>query len=347
MNQNSTKGAGKGARGISGPKGISSGIGTRSSALLLAMALGVGTVVPPLAAASLAATAASPIELAYGPAPLQKLDYYRPSVPAPAASSPQAPIPLQSPAVTPSPAPAQSSPLVVFVHGGAWNAGDKRNATGQEKIDHFLAQGYAFASLNYRLIPSCTVEEQAQDVASALAFLLAHTGDLGFDPSRVVLMGHSAGAHLAALVGTDMRYLAAVGLGPDALRGIVLLDGAAYDVPYQVDNVGKMMQRTYLEAFGKDESRQLELSPIHHADAPNVAAFLILHVQRPDSIAQSNALASALNAAGTNAQVIGFDGKGLAGHLEINRRLGDLTYPATSVVDQWLASVFRTDSSKQ
>ena len=345
MNQNSTKGAGKGARRISGPKGISSGIGTRSSALLLAMALGVGTVVPPLAAASLAASAASPIELAYGPAPLQKLDYYRPSVPAPAAGSPQAP--AQSPAPTPSQAPAQGSPLVVFVHGGAWNAGDKRNATGQEKIDHFLAQGYAFASLNYRLIPSCTVEEQAQDVASALAFLLAHAGDLGFDPSRVVLMGHSAGAHLAALVGTDMQYLSAVGLGPDALRGIVLLDGAAYDVPYPVANVGKMMQRTYLEAFGKDESRQLELSPIHHADAPNVAAFLILHVQRPDSIAQSNALASALNAAGTDAQVMGFDGKGLAGHLEINRRLGDPTYPATSVVDQWLTSVFRTDSSKQ
>ena len=340
MNQNSTKGAGKGARRISGPEGISSGIGTRSSALLLAMALGVGTVVPPLAAASLAASAASPIELAYGPAPLQKLDYYRPSVPAPAAGSPQAPIPLQSPAVTPSPAPAQSSPLVVFVHGGAWNAGDKRNATGQEKIDHFLAQGYAFASLNYRLIPSCTVEEQAQDVASALAFLLAHAGDLGFDPSRVVLMGHSAGAHLAALVGTDMRCLAAVGLGPDTLRGIVLLDGAAYDVPYQVDNVGKMMQRTYLEAFGKDESRQLELSPIHHADAPNVAAFLILHVQRPDSIAQSNALAAALNAAGTDAQVMGFEGKGLAGHLEINRRLGDPTYPATPVVDRWLNQVF-------
>ena len=295
--------------------------GKESGALLLLMALGVSGVVPPLAAASLAAAQNAPIELAYGPAPLQKLDYYRP-------------------AAAPSPAPAQGSPLVVFVHGGAWNAGDKANATGKEKTDHFLAQGYAFASLNYRLIPSCAVEEQAEDVASALAFLLAHAGDLGFDPNRVVLMGHSAGAHLAALVGTDMQYLAAVGLGPDALRGIVLLDGAAYDVPYQVANVGKMMQRTYLEAFGKDESRQLELSPIHHAPAPNVGAFLILHVQRPDSIAQSNALAVALQDAGTDARVFSFDGKGLAGHLEINRRLGDPTYPATPVVDEWLREIF-------
>lgn len=160
-------------------------------------------------------------------------------------------------------------------------------------------------------------------------------------------MGHSAGAHLAALVGTDMQYLAAVGLGPDALRGIVLFNGGAYDVPYQIANVGKMMQKTYLEPFGKDESRQLALSAIHHAAAPNIGAFLILHVQRPDSIAQSNALASALNAAGTDAQVFGFDGKGLAGHLEINRRLGDTTYPATPVVDQWLTSVFKINSSKQ
>ncbi len=308
--------------------------GRESGTLLLLIALGVGGMVPPLAAASLAASDANPIELAYGPAPLQKLDYYRPSAPAPAVDSPQAPTHAFSQL------PAQGSPLVVFVHGGAWDAGDKRNATGQEKIDHFLAQGYAFASLNYRLIPSCTVEEQAQDVASALAFLFAQAGDLGFDLSRVVLMGHSAGAHLAALVGTDMRYLAAAGLGPDALRGIVLLDGAAYDVPYQVANVGKMMQRTYFEAFGKDEARQNKLSPIHHAAAPNVGAFLILHVQRPDSIAQSNALAGALNAAGTDAQVMGFDGKGLTGHLEINRRLGDPSYPATPVVDQWLNQVF-------
>jgi len=288
--------------------------GKESGALLLLMALGVGGVVPPIAAASLAASQNVPIELAYGPAPLQNLDYYRPS--------------------------AQGFPLVVFVHGGAWNAGDKANATGKEKTDHFLAQGYAFASLNYRLVPSCTVEEQAQDVASALVFLLGHAQELGFDPDHVVLMGHSAGAHLAALVGTDMQYLAAVGLDPDALRGIVLIDGAAYDVPYQVANVGKMMQRTYLEAFGKDEARQLELSPIHHAAAPNTGAFLILHVQRPDSIAQSNALAGALKDAGTDARVFSFDGKGLAGHLEINRRLGESSYPATPVVDQWLREIF-------
>ena len=295
--------------------------GKSSGALLLLMALGVGGIVPPLAAASLAAAQNAPLELAYGPAPLQKLDYSRP-------------------AAAPSPGPPQGSPLVVFVHGGAWNAGDKANATGKEKTDHFLAQGYAFASLNYRLVPSCTVEEQAEDVASALAFLLAHAGELGFDSNRVVLMGHSAGAHLAALVGTDMQYLAAVGLEPEALRGIVLIDGAAYDVPYQVANVGKIMQKTYLEAFGKDESRQLELSPIHHSAAPNVGAFLILHVQRPDSIAQSNALAGALQDAGTDARVFGFEGKGLAGHLEINRRLGDPTYPATPVVDEWLREIF-------
>ena len=253
------------------------------------------------------------VEMRYGGDALQKLDYWRPA--------------------------AAGSPLIVFVHGGGWKRGDKRNSVG-EKPAHFRPQGYAFASVNYRLVPAATVEAQAQDVATALAFLIARAGTLGVDARRVVLMGHSAGAHLVALVGTDMRYLQAAGLGPESLRGIIPLDGACYDVPRQIAEGGDFMHDTYLQAFGRERERQIALSPIHHAAPPNAPAFLILHVQRADGSAQSRALAEALTKAGTTAEVHGFDGAGLRGHIEINRRLGDPAYAATPVVDEWLRRVF-------
>ena len=75
------------------------------------------------------------------------------------------------------------------------------------------------------------------------------------------------------------------------------------------------------------------------AAAPNAPAFLLLHVQRPDAVAQSNALAEALRKGGSQAEVAGFPGKALRGHMEINRKLGEPDYPATTVMDAWLKKV--------
>ncbi len=252
-------------------------------------------------------------EMSYGSDPLQKLDYWKPTTP--------------------------GVPIVVYVHGGGWKRGDKRMAAG-EKGPHFVQQGYAFASLNYQLVPSCTVEEQAQDVANAIAYLIRNAAKLGFDGKRVALIGHSAGAHLVALVGTDLSYLKIAEVEPKAVRGIIPLDGAAYDVPRQIAEGGDFMQDTYLQAFGTDPERQKKLSPTAQAAAPNAPAFLILHVQRVDGTAQSIALGEALRKAGTAAEVKGFEGRGLQGHMEINRDLGKPDYPATPVVDAWLKKVF-------
>jgi len=228
------------------------------------------------------------------------------------------------------------APLILFVHGGGWKRGDKDNATGKAKVAHFTGEGYALASIDYRLVPEARVEDQAADVARALAWVRAHAGDLGIDPARIILMGHSAGAHLVALVGTDPRYLRATGLDEDSLAGVVAIDGAAYDVPAQLEGGPRLMGPTYEQAFGSDPARQRMLSPTLQAAAPNAPAFLILHVQRSDGIAQAQALAQALHAAGTAVQVESFEGTGLRGHMEINRRLGDPDYPATAVVDAWL-----------
>jgi acetyl esterase/lipase len=234
----------------------------------------------------------------------------------------------------------EPAPLVVFVHGGGWKRGSKDNATGQYKPVHYPAAGYAFASINYRLVPDATVEQQATDVASAVKALVDRADTLGIDRRRIVLMGHSAGAHLVALVGTDERYLKSVGLSFADIAGVIPIDGAAYDVPAQMKDGPPIMQKTYRQAFGSDAARQAKLSPTLQASAPNAPAFLLLYVQRPDGVRQAKALGSALEKGGSKVEHGSFPGEGLQGHAEINRRLGDPSYAPTATVDAWLKRVF-------
>ena len=257
----------------------------------------------------------APQTIAYGSEALQRLDLWTPQG-------------------------AQKAPLVMFVHGGGWKRGSKDNAVSRALPAHLLAQGYAFAAIDYRLVPDASVEQQAGDVAAALAALLARSDSLGIDRGRVVLMGHSAGAHLVALVGTDEQYLRAAGLSFADIDGVIPNDGAAYDVPVQMAQAGRFMARTYIQAFGTEVVRQRALSPTLNAAAPNAPSFLLLHVQRPDGIAQADALAEALRRAGTRVEIGSFPGEGLRGHAEINRKLGEPDYPATALVDAWLAKVF-------
>lgn len=254
--------------------------------------------------------------LAYGGDPLQQLDFYK------------------------AKGTAGPAPLVVFVHGGGWKRGSKDVAASRYAPAHYIGLGYAYASINYRLVPAATVEQQAADVALAVKALLGRARDLGIDRSKVVIMGHSAGAHLVALVGTDEQYLRAAGLSFADIAGVIPNDGAAYDVTAQMEDGGRMMQDTYVQAFGTDPARQRALSPTLQAASPNARRFLLIHVQRQDGVAQAKALEAALRQGGTAVERRGFEGHGLQGHAEVNRQLGNPDYPATAVVDAWLRSVF-------
>ncbi len=281
----------------------------------IALAIVAATSLFIAAVPSIAARYGEPLMgLSYGTDDLQRLDYW-------AGAGPDA-------------------PLVIFVHGGGWKRGDKDMMQGSAKLEHWQEQGYAVASINYRLVPGNTVEQQAADVAGAVAWLHDRAQTLGFDGDRIALVGHSAGAHLVALVGTDPQYFRAAGLAMDDVAGIVPLDGAAYNVPDQMDENALLMGATYRQAFGEDPARQRALSPNMHTAAPNAPAFLILHVQRDDARRQSRELAEGLTAAGTPASVQEFRGRGLRGHAQINRRMGEVDYPATPVVDAFLRRVF-------
>ena len=232
------------------------------------------------------------------------------------------------------PADAAKAPVLLFIHGGGWSIGDKAHAA-PEKAKWANGKGWAFASANYRLVPQATVEQQAADVASAVAWLRANAAKEGLDPDRIVLMGHSAGAHLAALVGTDPRYLKAAGVPMAAVTGVVLLDGAGYDVPTQASAEMNLVKPMYEAAFGKDPKRQAALSPSRHADPPNVARWLILPIERrADSQAQSKGLADALIRAGSSATVVAVPGES---HGSLNKGLGEAGDFATRQLDRFLA----------
>jgi acetyl esterase/lipase len=228
------------------------------------------------------------------------------------------------------------APLILFIHGGSWRSGTYLDSLGSQKVQHLVEKGYAFASVNYTLVPNVSVEEQVQEVANALAHLRQNAGELGFDPARVVLMGHSSGAHVAALLGTDTSYLQRAGVNVDVVHGVVALDGSNYNAFAEMsDSPGPVAESTVL-GLGTDPQRLRAISPVYHAGGRNARAFLLLHVQRRGDVRQAVEFSAALAAAGTRAELRVFEGEGFEGHVAMLLRLGDVEYPATRVLDKWL-----------
>jgi len=126
--------------------------------------------------------------------------------------------------------PEAGCPVLAFVHGGAWERGDKRRIRGMGAT--YASFGIIFVSVNYRLSPAVVHPAHVQDVAAAVAWLKQRSRDYGGDPARIFLMGHSAGAHLVALVTVDPQYLAAHGLKPRDVAGVVPVDTATYDLTF-------------------------------------------------------------------------------------------------------------------
>ena len=135
-----------------------------------------------------------------------------------------------------------------MVHGGAWKVGDKRAASVVDnKVRRWVTRGFILVSVNYRMLPEANPLEQAQDVARALAYVQQHAADFHGDPARVVLMGHSAGAHLVSLISAHPDLAAKQGAKP--WLGTVSLDSAAFDV---VDIMQRFQHfKFYDEAFGQ------------------------------------------------------------------------------------------------
>ena len=156
-------------------------------------------------------------------------------------------------------------PIVVFIHGGGWVIGDK--ARVHRKPALITGEGWIFASVNYRLSPAVVYPAHGEDVAEAIAWIRQNARDFGGDPDRIAIIGHSAGAHLAAVLATDPDLLAVHGSKPSDLAGVVLLDGAGYDILGHMTNpqIPEGRKRMYRAAFGSNRDVWEKASPILHA----------------------------------------------------------------------------------
>lgn len=138
----------------------------------------------------------------------------------------------------PAGVPPGGAPCVVVIHGGGWDSGDRHQLPG---FNHWLvAQGYAVAAISYRLAPGHPWPAQRDDTLAAIAYLKANATSLGLDPTRIVLLGRSAGGQIAAAVGYaaedpairgvvamyapfDMRFVWSISRDDDALNSLKLM----------------------------------------------------------------------------------------------------------------------------
>jgi acetyl esterase/lipase len=244
-----------------------------------------------------------------------------------------------------APADAKDLPVLFWIHGGGWRQGDKRAV--QQKPQAFVDGGFVFVSVNYRFVPQVTVKEMTGDIAKAIRWVHDHAGEYGGDGKTIFVAGHSAGAHLAALVCTDHRYLEAEGLSLSLLKGCIPVDTAVYDIRKQIESVAAVQPAraaSYRSSFG-DAASQQDLSPVTHVvKDKSIPPFLILHVaDRPDSKAQSVLLAKALEAAGVAAKVVAGEGKT---HGTINSELGLAGDKPTAAVFEFLGTLTKANAAQ-
>jgi arylformamidase len=245
-------------------------------------------------------------------------------------------------------------PIVVWIHGGGWAGGDKTYAISALSRA-CTEKGYLFVSVNYRLFfrpqdnpgsarTEVTIPDIEGDIAKAIRWLRDHAGEYGADPNFFFVMGHSAGAQLAALFCTDERYLQAEGLSFAIIKGCVPVDGDTFYPTLQIDT------STAREAAGKrpmfpDEKAERDLSSVLHvAPGKGIPPFLLLHVADfPETRTnlQSEILAETLINAGVRAKLFAANGKT---HLTICSDLGRPGEPITLATLNFLdEQVWRTD----
>ncbi len=240
-----------------------------------------------------------------------------------------------------APLTGKNHPILFWIHGGGWRKGSKDNL--HNKTEALVGRGFVIVSANYRFVPNVTVPEMMADIAKAIRYTHDHAAEYGGDPNSIIVAGHSAGAHLAALVCTDERYLKAEGLSLSILKGCVPVDVSVYDIPKRAADSGGALQASSKEVFGDSEESHRNLSPAWHvAKDKQIPAFLILHVaDREDTKVQSQWLAEKRRAAGIAATVVAAEGKN---HGTINADLGLPDDKSTQELWKFLDGVLKKSS---
>lgn len=205
---------------------------------------------------------------AYGPLSRQKLDVYAPRK------------------------TRALAPVAVFFYGGSWDSGRRQDYRWAGQA--LAAQGYLTVVPDYRVFPEVTYPGFLEDGALAIRWAVDHAQDLGGDPSRIVLIGHSAGAYNAVMLGFDPRYLTAKGVDPRAIKAVAGLSGPYDFIPID----GPITRRTFGGAVDLAATQ-----PGLYASKTSPAAFLATgDSDRTVFPRNTKKLAAAIRAAGGNVE---------------------------------------------
>lgn len=237
-----------------------------------------------------------------------------------------------------APKGAKAAPVLIYVHGGYWKAGDK--AQKGHLPEFFCQRGFVFVSVNYRLAPAAKHPVLIQDVARSVAWVHDHIAAHGGDPAQIFLTGHSAGAQLVALLGTDAKRLGGMGKPLSILRGVIPLDSAAMDLR-DVTAKDRRPDSPYRAAFGDEPAAWADASPIVHAQsAESLPPFQIVVAYGPaiaNKKAGVDAFAAALRKNGTRAEVV--DASSFREHQSLMTEFGAAGDPVSAAVLEFIESV--------
>lgn len=272
------------------------------------------------APATLAAGVQRIADVPYGVDPAQRMDVYVPTSPTDSTTGTNS--------LVASPVRA---PVIFMVHGGGWRHGDKAmGRVVQEKVNRWVPKGFILISINYRMLPEAPVAVQERDVQAALMAAQQRAGTWGGDPSRFILMGHSAGAHLVALL--NARAPQALREGAWPWLGTVSLDSAMMNVPARMRAPHLPL---YDDAFGTDPAYWVAMSPFHQWTVGAPPLQMVCSAQRADDpCQQSDAMARHVRNQGGRAEVLPQD----LDHGEINAQLG-LESDYTRAVEAFMGSL--------
>lgn len=220
-------------------------------------------------------------------------------------------------------------PVLVYVHGGGWIKGDRTKVYSLPEYAN--ERGYMLVSVSYRPIPRTNIDGQVADIARAINWTRNNIGKLGGDNRRIVIMGHSAGAHLVSMVAAQRKG--------GQLRGVVANDVQAYDMVAYASLRGSI-DGVYKAAFGSNPSDWVRWSPITWVkQGRSFPPFLVMYSNshRPRREQVSVAFASELKRRGTRVSL--FDGRRYT-HGSIASGIGK-SAEVTGALDRFLRSAFR------
>ncbi len=271
-----------------------------------AAVLGAGACSPTLVVNSLASSEGFAVTraVAYAEGPRHTLDIYRPNN-------------------------AAATPVVVFFYGGSWQSGDKESYFFVASA--LARRGYLTLVPDYRVYPQTRYPGFIEDGARAVRWAKDNAGRLGGDPNKIFVMGHSAGAYIAAMLAIDDRWLNAVDLAPRRdIAGLIGLAGPSDFLPIK--------EQTIQDIFGG--ATPVATQPITYVSGHEPPAFLAT-ATNDDTVNPGNSarLARRLKAAGDDVQLVRYPG---GGHLGIiGAYSGTLRFvaPVVKDVDNFIARI--------